>query len=704
MSGRPRGPAAALSIAALCGVMLLWGAARVVSQASLSEWRVYGGPGQTRYSPLNHITRSNVRNLQVAWTFDSGEQGGLQTSPIVVNGVLYALTPTHKVVALDAATGARRWIFDSGIVGRGPNRGVMYWTDGARGRIFTGQDTYIYALDALTGKPIAEFGANGRIDLRDGLGRDPDAQSVLLTTPGVIYQDLMIVGGRVSENLPASPGDIRAYDVRTGAVKWTFHTIPHPGEQGYETWPRDAWTYTGGANSWSGMAVDERRGIVFAPTGSAASDFYGANRHGDNLYANSLIALDARTGRRLWHFQGVHHDMWDRDFPSPPSLVTVRRGRQTTDAVAVATKHGQVFVFDRATGKSLFPLKSRAYPASDVAGEQASATQVLPEKPAPFARQLLTESMLTTRTADAHRAAVDAFRGLRSEGQFIPFSVGRETVVLPGFDGGAEWGGSAFDPASGNLYVNANEMAWLARLAPNETGTGGRDIYLRECAVCHRDDLKGAPPEIPSLTGVAGRRQLGAITTLIRQGAGRMPSFPGLSGDAVSAVVEYLRTGESVNAGETAKSPIAMKYRFTGFKKFLDADGYPAIAPPWGTLNAINLNTGDYAWKVPLGEYPELAAGGMKNTGSENYGGPIVTAGGLVFIGASNFDRKFRAFDSRTGELLWETMLPYSGNATPITYEAGGRQFVVIAAGGGRNRPGTPQISGGTYVAFALPQ
>jgi quinoprotein glucose dehydrogenase len=392
-------------------------------------------------------------------------------------------------------------------------------------------------------------------------------------------------------------------------VKWTFHTIPHPGEQGYETWPRDAWTYTGGANSWSGMAVDERRGIVFAPTGSAASDFYGANRHGDNLYANSLIALDARTGRRLWHFQGVHHDMWDRDFPSPPSLVTVRRGRQTTDAVAVATKHGQVFVFDRATGKSLFPLKSRAYPASDVAGEQASATQVLPEKPAPFARQLLTESMLTTRTADAHRAAVDAFRGLRSEGQFIPFSVGRETVVLPGFDGGAEWGGSAFDPASGNLYVNANEMAWLARLAPNETGTGGRDIYLRECAVCHRDDLKGAPPEIPSLTGVAGRRQLGAITTLIRQGAGRMPSFPGLSGDAVSAVVEYLRTGESVNAGETAKSPIAMKYRFTGFKKFLDADGYPAIAPPWGTLNAINLNTGDYAWKVPLGEYPELAAG-----------------------------------------------------------------------------------------------
>ena len=704
MSGRTRGRATTASVGALCVMLLLWSATRTRSQTEVSEWPVYGGPGQTRYSPLNQINRSNVRNLQVAWTYDAGEQGGLQTSPIVVNGVLYVLTPTHKVVALDAATGARRWVFDSGIVGRGPNRGVIYWTDGEHGRIFTGQDTYIYALDAATGTPIPEFGTGGRIDLREGLGRDPDAQSVLLTTPGVIYQDLVIVGGRVSENLPASPGDIRAYDVRSGELKWSFHTIPHPGEPGYETWPRDAWTYTGGANSWAGMAVDERRGIVFAPTGSAASDFFGANRHGDNLYANSLIALEARTGRRLWHFQAVNHDIWDRDFPSPPALVTLKRGGRTIDAVALATKHGQLFVLDRMSGKSVFPLQRRAYPSSDVDGEQASTKQVLPERPAPFARQLLTESMLTNRTPEAHRTALETFRALRSGGQFIPFSVGRETVVLPGFDGGAEWGGSAFDPASGNLYVNANEMAWLASLAPNETGTGGREAYLRECAPCHRDDLQGAPPEIPSLTGVAGRRQIGAITAIIRQGAGRMPSFPSLSPEAVSAVVEYLRTGESLNAGETAKSPLAMKYRFTGFKKFLDADGYPAIAPPWGTLNAINLNTGEYSWKVPLGEYPELAASGLKDTGSENYGGPVVTAGGLVFIGATNFDRKFHAFDSRTGELLWDTLLPYSGNATPITYEAGGRQFVVIAAGGGRNRPGASQASGGTYVAFALPQ
>ena len=583
---------------------------------------MYGGPGQTRYSPLNQIKRSNVRQLTVAWTFDTGEQGGLQTSPIVAGGVLYGLTPTHKVVALDAVSGARRWLFDSGIVGRGPNRGLMYWTDGQTARIFTAQNTYIYALDAATGAPVAGFGTNGRIDLREGLGRDPDAQSVLLTTPGVIYQDLMIVGGRVAENLPASPGDIRAFDVRTGALKWTFHTIPRPGEAGYDTWPPDAWTYTGGANNWAGMALDQQRGIVFAPTGSAASDFYGANRHGDNLYADSLLALDARTGKLLWHFQDVHHDIWDRDIPSPPSLVAVKRNGRTVDAVAFTTKHGQVFVFDRATGMSLFPLQTRAYPASTVEGEQAATMQTLPVKPMPFARQLLTEDMLTTRTPEAHRAALETLRTVRSEGQFVPLSLDRDTVILPGFDGGAEWGGSAFDPATGILYVNANEMAWLARLAPTGAPTGG---------------------------------------------------------------------------------PTSMKYRFTGFRKFLDTDGYPAIAPPWGTLNAINLNTGDYAWKVPLGEYPELAAAGMKNTGSENYGGPVVTAGGVVFIGATNFDRKFHAFDSRTGELLWETLLPYSGNATPITYEAGGRQFVVIAAGGGRNRPGTPQVSGGVYVAFALP-
>ena len=596
-----------------------------------------------------------------------------------------------------------RWTFDSGIEGRGPNRGVTYWASGEEARIFTGEGQFVYALDARSGTPIAGFGRDGRIDLREGLGRDPSTQSVLLTTPGVVYKDLLIVGGRVSEGLPASPGDVRAFDARTGAMRWSFHTIPHPGETGYDTWPADAWTYTGGVNNWAGMAVDEARGIVYVPTGSAAADFYGANRLGDNLFANSLIALDAATGRRLWHFQAVHHDIWDRDFPSPPSLVTVTRNGRRIDAVAQTTKHGFVFVFDRASGAPLFPIESSRYPESTVDGERAAATQPLPTKPAPFARQRLTEQMLTNRTPQAHQAALELFRTLRSDGQFVPLSVGSQTVIFPGFDGGAEWGGSAFDPESGLLYVNGNEMAWTASLAPNDgRDGGGRQTYLASCASCHRDDMKGTPPQIPSLVDVGQRRSAAQLSAVIREGAGRMPGFPAMPSGVLDALVGFLRTGQSDRAGHDT-SAIAMKYRFTGYRKFLDADGYPAIAPPWGTLSAINLNTGDYAWQIPLGEYPELAAQGLKHTGSENYGGPIVTAGGLVFIAATNFDKKFRAFDKATGELLWETTLPLSGNATPSTYEIGGRQFVVVPAGGGRSRPGAPAESGGIYVAYALP-
>jgi glucose dehydrogenase len=668
------------------------------------DWPAYGGgPEQIRYSTLAQINRSNVRQLEVAWTYDSGERGGLQTNPIIVDGVIFATTPTHRVVALDASAGSVRWTFDSGIEGRGPNRGVTYWSSRDDARIFTAQGSFVYALGAQTGKPIAEFGREGRIDLREGLGRDPATQSVMLTTPGVIYKDLLIVGGRVSEGLPASPGDIRAYDVRTGALRWSFHTVPHPDEFGHDTWPADAWTYTGGANNWAGMAVDEGRGIVYAPTGSASADFYGANRLGDNLFANSLIALDAATGRRIWHFQAVHHDIWDRDFPSPPSLVTVTRNGRRIDAVAQTTKHGFVFLFDRSSGDPLFPIEPRRFPESAVDGERAAASQPLPTTPAPFARQILTEQMLTTRTPPAHEAALEAFRTFRSDGQFVPLIVGRQTVIFPGFDGGAEWGGSAFDPASGLLYVNANEMAWTGGLAPNENGGGGRQIYLSSCASCHRDDMTGTPPQIPSLVAVGQRRSADELNTVITQGAGRMPGFPALQPAARAALVAFLRSGEDERAGHDT-SAVTMKYRFTGYRKFLDPDGYPAVAPPWGTLNAIDLNTGEYAWKIPLGEYPELVAQGLKQTGSENYGGPIVTAGGLVFIAATSFDKKFRAFDKTTGELLWEATLPFSGSATPSTYEAGGRQFIVVPAGGGRSRPNVPPESGGVYVAFAVPK
>jgi quinoprotein glucose dehydrogenase len=666
------------------------------------DWPVYGGaPENNRYSSLAQINRENVKQLQVAWSFDTGEPGGLQTSPIIVGGVLYAYTPSQKVIALDAATGRLLWRFDPAVHGWQPDRGLAYWTDGKEKRILDGVMNSVYALDAHTGKPVSTFGENGRIDLRRDLGRDPETQSIALTSPAVIYKDLLIVGGRDPETLPAPPGDIRAYNVRSGKLAWSFHTIPHPGEFGYDTWPKDAWKYIGAANNWAGMTLDLKRGILYVPTGSAAFDFYGGNRLGDNLFANSLIALNAATGERIWHFQGVRHDIWDRDFPSPPVLATVQRDGKEVDAVAQPSKQGFVYLFDRTNGKLLFPVEYRKYPASDVPGEVAAAEQALPTAPAPYARQRLTEDMLTNRTPEAHRWALEQFRKFRSEGQFVPFSVGKDTIVFPGFDGGAEWGGSALDPATGILYVNANEMAWTGALAEN-TGneSSGRGIYQSQCSVCHRDNMAGSPPQFPALTGIANRLGPNEIAGTITSGKGRMPAFTSLTQDQLFAVVEYVMSGESKELPSSGAAPPGMKYRFTGYNRFVDAEGYPAIAPPWGTLNAINLNTGAYAWKIPLGEYPELAAQGMKNTGSMNYGGPIVTAGGLLFIGATNFDRKFRAFDKSTGELLWETTLPFSGNATPATYEVDGRQYVVIAAGGGKD---PRQGSGGIYVAFALP-
>jgi quinoprotein glucose dehydrogenase len=641
-----------------------------------------------------------VQQLRVAWSYDTGETGGLQTSPIIVAGVLFGITPSQKVFAVNAASGKLLWKFDSGLKSTQPDRGLAYWSSGADKRILVGVMNFLYALDATTGKSISAFGRDGRIDLRGDLGRNPEKQSVALTSPGIVYNDLIIVGGRNPETLPAAPGDVRAYDVRTGKLRWSFHTIPHPGEFGYETWPKDAWRHSGAANNWAGMAVDSKRGIVYVPTGSAAFDFYGADRLGDDLFADCLIALNADTGERIWHFQGVKHDLWDRDFPSPPALLTVNRDGKAVDAVAQTTKQGFVYLFDRVTGKPLFPIDYRNYPPSDVPGEIAASDQPLPVKPTPFARQLLSEDMLTNRTPEAHRWVVERFRKFRSEGQFVPFSVGKDTVIFPGFDGGAEWGGPAVDPQTAIIYVNANEMAWTGALAPNTGENSPKSIYLSQCGVCHGDNLMGSPPAIPSLVGMGDRLSPQKIAATIKSGKGRMPAFANFDDDQLFALVDFLLSGNSKELPSSESKQPEMKFRFTGYHKFLDPDGYPAISPPWGTLNAINLNTGEYVWKVNLGEYPELAAKGLKNTGSENYGGPIVTAGGLLFIGASDFDRKFRAYDKSTGELLWETTLPFSGNATPATYSVHGRQYVVIAAGGGKD---PKSASGGVYVAFALP-
>jgi glucose dehydrogenase len=758
-------------------------------------WPAYGGgPDGDHYSRLNQINRANVASLKVAWTFDTGEKGGLQTNPVIIGNTLYAYTPSQKVIALDAATGKLKWKFDSGIDGRQPNRGVAYWTDGHQARILAGVMNFLYCLDAETGKPIATFGENGRIDLRKNLRGNYEDNSDVLTTPGTVYKDLIVVGGREPETHPAPPGDIRAFDVRTGALRWVFHTIPHPGEPGYETWPPDAWKTAGAANNWAGMALDQARGILYVPTGSAVADFYGGDRLGNDLYSNCLLALDAETGKLLWHFQGVHHDLWDRDFPSKPSLYTVNVNGKAVDAVAQISKQAYVYLFNRVTGEPLFPVHEHPYPASTVPGEVTAPTQPAPDLPLPFGRQQLTADMLTNRTPEAHDWAVKQFQTFRSNGQFYPLAVDQQTVVFPGFDGGGEWSGPALDPTTDTLFVGSSEMAYTGGLTTlDQAGSPGRQIYMRQCAGCHGPGRAGSPPAFPSLVGIESRLTTTQVTDKIHSGTGRMPSFPNIQDASLSALLDYLRTppdpeadkelesapgqsaqpvanplGEAsykrhcalchgqqmeglspsypmltgvasrlsadqitamiqkgkgrmpatrglqapeldallsylgVNSSQPPNAPVQNpEFVFTGYRKFLDPDGYPAIAPPWGTLNAIDLKTGNYLWKIPLGEYPELARQGLKDTGSELYGGPIVTAGGVLFIGATVYDRKFRAFDTSNGKLLWEAELPFAGIATPSTYMVHGQQFVVIASSGGRDPKGPV---GGAYVAFALPK
>jgi quinoprotein glucose dehydrogenase len=536
-----------------------------------------------------------------------------------------------------------------------------------------------------------------RIDLREHLRGVPAQQALYVSSPGAIYKDLIILGDGEPESLPAPPGDIRAYDVRTGELRWTFHTIPHPGEFGYDTWPKDAWTYSGAANNWTGMSVDTRRGIVYVPTGSAATDWYGADRVGDDLFANTLLALNAATGERIWHFQGVRHDLWDRDFPSPPTLVTVKRNGKEIPAVVQTSKQGFLFMFNRVDGTPLFPIEYRKVQASTVPGEVAATEQPFPVKPAPFARQSLTEDELTNRTPEAHQQALEHFRKMYQGGQFTPNRVGQETLMLPGWDGGAEYGGSAFDPTTGILYLNANEEALTEVLVKGAGGSGGRAVYEGQCAACHGMNRAGVPPAIPSLVDVGKRLTAEQIVDIIQNGRGKMPGNAGMDAATRRAVARFLLNGDPEQA---VPAGAIETYNTTGYRAFVDSEGYPAVATPWGTLNAINLNTGEYVWKVPFGEYPELTAKGVPITGSLNFGGPVVTDGGLLMIAATVYDKKFRIFDKSTGKLLWETVMPFSALTTPATYAVNGKQYIVIACGGGRDRKAG---SGGIYMAFALP-
>ena len=681
-----------------------------------TDWSVVGGdPGSTRYSQLAQIDRSNVARLQVAWEYRSGDarpddNSKIQCNPIVVDGVLYATTPGLHVFALDAATGRELWRFDP-FVGRkaqpDDNRGVVFWGEGAERRIFFSAGYRLYALDAASGVPVPGFGGKGWTDMREGLGRDTAGLTVSATSPGVIYRDLLIMGSRVPEGENGTPGYIRAFDARTGALRWTFRTIPSPGELGYESWGPESWRRSGGANSWAGLSLDLARGIVYAPTGSASFDFFGGDRPGANLFANSLVALDAATGRRIWHYQVVHHDIWDYDLPAAPSLVTLRRDGARVDAVAQITKTGHVFVFDRVTGKPVFPIEERPIPPSELAGEHSWPTQPIPVAPAPFARQVFTEAEVTDVSPAAREHVLARLRQARQGRLYTPLGL-KEMVVVPGMNGGGEWGGAAVDP-DGVLYVNGNELPYITRMwekdaLPPAGSTTGQVAYTASCAGCHGADRRGDGDRFPSLLGLKDRRSVEEVRAIIEQGRGLMPPFAALPSDEKRALVAYLMdlpqgAPAPASGAPTAASAGSSPYRFGGYTRFSDPEGYPAIKPPWGTLNAIDLNTGEYLWRVPLGEYAELTARGIPPTGTTNYGGPVVTAGGLVFI-AATADSKIRAFDRRTGAVLWEAPLPTSGFATPATYRVNGRQYVVIAAGGGRLR----SKSGDSYVAFALPE
>lgn len=682
-----------------------------------AEWPEYlGGADRNHYSTLSQINRSNVSQLTIAWEYHSGDAGQTQCNPIVVNGTFHGVTATNQLFALDAATGQEKWKYvEPGNRTYNTNRGVTYWKSDRPGdtepaRILYAYGSSLYAIDAQTGQPITTFGEDGRTSLKAGLGESADGEFVISNTPGTLFGDLIMMPLRVSEGADAAPGSIQAFNVRTGKLAWVFHTIPQPGEYGYDTWPKEAYRNkdVGAANNWAGMAVDRQRGILYVPTGSAGPDFYGGSRKGQNLFANSLLALDARTGKRIWHYQIVHHDLWDRDLPAPPNLITLHRDGKTIDAVAQVTKSAHVFVFDRLTGKPLFPIREVPVPGSSIPGEAAWPTQPIPELPAPFARQTIAETGLSPYS-DNRDSLLAQYRRAK-KGPFQPLGI-TPTLVLPGSDGGPEWGGAAVDP-DGIMYVNANEMGWLFSLSPAVKASElaqlspGQGVYTTYCSGCHGAGRAGNPASgYPSLLAIGDRRDREYVSKLITNGKGMMPGFSGITADQKQALLAFLIGDEKTEATPVASRnpelPATAKptvpYRFNGYTKFLDSNGYPAIKPPWGTLTAIDLNTGKQLWQNTLGEVPELTAKGIPPTGTENYGGPVITAGGLLFIAATK-DGMFRAYDRKTGQLLWQVALPAAGFATPSTYSVRGKQYVVVACGG--NKLGAKK--GDSYVAFAL--
>lgn len=693
------------------------------------DWKVYGGSKENiHYSSLKQIDTNNVSQLKIAWQFhtkDADTLSQIQVNPIVDEGIMYLVSPKLVLFAVNAATGEQQWRFNpaeadgtakggKGYFSINVCRGVTLFT-GAEGRkmIFYAASSYLYCIDGQTGKPVSSFGKAGRIDLHDGLDRNVKDLYVASTTPGIIYKNLLIIGTRVAEEAAAAPGHIRAYDVHTGERKWIFHTIPQPGEEGYNSWDdNNAYLHIGGANSWAGFSMDEEKGIVFAPVGSAAYDFYGGKRTGSNLFANCVLALDAGTGKRIWHYQTVHHDVWDRDLPTAPAVVTVTKDGKKIEAIVQVTKTGYIFLLDRLTGKPLYPIEERTVPTvSDLPGELLSPTQPSPTFFKPFVRQSLTEKDLNTLVADSsYQDLKTKLAGYLTGNMFNPPSR-KGTVIFPGFDGGSEWGGPAFDPETGILYVNASEVPWVLTMVDAKNKDvlqstqsnleAGKTLYAIHCVACHGPERQGGG-NFPSLLKMKEKYTHEDFNNLIASGRRMMPAYPQLGDAEKNALASFILEQKEKqqlpyqNVAGKDNPYHKMPYASTGYNKFLTKEGYPAVMPPWGSLTAINLNTGLVEWKNTLGDYPEFKAKGI-HTGTENYGGPVVTSGGLLFIAATK-DGKFRAFNKRTGKLLWEVDLPAPGFATPAVYEVNGKQYVVIACGGGKLQ----SRSSDSYIAFSL--
>jgi quinoprotein glucose dehydrogenase len=696
------------------------------SKNNYTTWSCYkGSPESIHYSSLTQIDTNNVKELEVAWVYrtddaDTVHNSQIQCNPIIIDSVLYGTSPQMKLFAVNATTGEQKWVFnpfdsianaDKGSFFILNNcRGVAYWTDNKNDRrIFYTAGSYVYCINADNGQIIKTFAFDGKLDLHNDLDRDVNDLFVTATSPPIVYKDILITGTRVDEGSMAAPGHIRAYDVRTGKKLWIFHTIPYPGEEGYNKWEDStAYKFIGGANAWSGFSLDENRGIVYASIGSGSYDFYGGKRLGNNLFANCVLALDATTGKKIWHFQTVHHDVWDRDLSSPPALVTINKNGKSIDAVVVTTKTGFIYLFDRETGKPVYDIVEKPTPIiSELKGEKLSPTQPFPMAPTPFMRQSFSEKDINPYLPESSFNDVKKrLASYKHDHFYDPISL-TGTIIFPGLDGGAEWGGPTFDPATGILYVNANEMAWVLTAVDigNKPSSqenfeqAGKRLYRANCMSCHGTERQGSG-NYPTLIGVEKKYTAATFHDLVQTGRRMMPAFKQLNENEQEAIASYVLNIQSAKTNKyidkRKDSLFKLPYTITGYNKFLSKEGYPAISPPWGTLNAIDLSSGKYIWKQPLGNDTTFKIANQP-TGTENYGASVVTAGGLLFIAATK-DGKFRAFNKRNGKLLWQVDLPYAAFATPSVYELNGKQYIVIACGGGKLKT----KSGDSYIAFKL--